>query len=85
MPPSPVDHTTLRIALSCWLMDPHAGLTLDQQTWLRTRLTRLQPLTLRERAQIRTSLLAWAQTRMTPASWERLQNILGEGDTAAHV
>jgi hypothetical protein len=53
----------LRMALVCWRLDPHHGMTPAQHAWLTARLTDHTPLTPPERARLRAPLLAWCQRR----------------------
>ena len=69
----PVADTLIRIALTCWLTDPMSGLSVAQQTWLRTRLAHTTALTAQERTKLSGPLLAWAQHRMPIEAWERLR------------
>ena len=60
-PQPPVTDTLLRMALTCWCVDPEHGQTPSQHAWLTTRLTARTLLTPEERARLRAPLLAWCQ------------------------
>jgi len=60
-PQPPVTDTLLRMALTCWCIDPAHGLTPAQHAWLTARLAARTPLTPEERARLRAPLLAWCR------------------------
>jgi len=66
MPTPPVPPATdvvLRMALVCWSVDPHHGMTPAQHAWLSARLNDQTPLIPEERARLREPLLAWCRRR----------------------
>ncbi len=78
-----VTTTVLRMACALWLCDPAHGLTPAQLAWLTARLANpdWRP-TVRERALLKTPLLAWCAARQ-PGSLAIIAQQFEEGD--AHV
>ena len=59
----PGTDAVLRMALVCWSVDPHHGITPAQHAWLTARLTDQTPLLPAERVRPREPLQPWCRRR----------------------